>query len=153
MNKPITIIRERKKMSKPIITIIRGLPGSGKTSLGRKLSLKTGAMLIEPDMLLTRGGDYRYDPVRYQFATAAASELLRIAAKLQADVIYADVLPRVITVLSLLELYQAASQAGATQQVIDCKPITVEQSIRRNSHHVKPEDIRRMADEWQPWKP
>ena len=56
----------------PTITIIRGLPGSGKTQLGRRLAKKTGSLLIEPDMFLIRAGAYNYDPVQYQFATAAA---------------------------------------------------------------------------------
>ena len=135
----------------PTITIIRGLPGSGKTQLGRRLAKKTGSLLIEPDMFLIRACVYHYDPVQYQFATAAAIRCVQIAAQLRADVIYADVLPQVIEVMALVELYQAASQAKTQYKIIDCKQITIEQSIRRNTHNVRPGDIRKMAADWEPW--
>lgn len=135
----------------PTITIIRGLPGSGKTELGRRLAKKTGSLLIEPDMFLIRASAYHYDPVQYQFATAAAIRCVQIAAQLRADVIYADVLPRAIEVLAIIELYQTASQANTQYQVIDCIQITPEQSIKKNIHNVRTEDIRRMAAEWEPW--
>ena len=135
----------------PTLTIIRGLPGSGKTQLGRRLAKQTGSLLIEPDMFLIRAGAYNYDPVQYQFATAAAIRCVQIAAQLRADVIYADVLPRVIEVLALVELYQTASQARTQYKIIDCKQITPEQSLCRNTHNVRREDILKMAADWEPW--
>ena len=43
-------------MTKPILTIVRGLPGSGKSTYARKLAAETGCTLIEPDALLVKGG-------------------------------------------------------------------------------------------------
>ena len=50
------------------LTIFRGLPGSGKTTMARKLAAQTGAILIEPDELLIENGVYRYTPERYREA-------------------------------------------------------------------------------------
>jgi tRNA uridine 5-carbamoylmethylation protein Kti12 len=137
----------------PTITIIRGLPGSGKTRLARRLAKKHGTLLIEPDMFLIRNGAYHYDPIKYQFATAAAIQCIQTAAKLRADIIYADVLPRIVQAMSLIELYQAACPAKTSYQIIDCKHLTTQQSIRRNTHNVRPEDIHKMAADWQPYTP
>ncbi len=141
----------KSDLMSPMITIIRGLPGNGKTELARCMAKQTGALLVEPDMFLIRAGIYQYDPIQYQFATAGAIRCVQIAAQLCADVIYADVLPRVIEVLALVELYQTASQARTQYKIIDCKQLTIEQSIRRNTHNVRPEDIERMAAQWEPW--
>ena len=43
-------------MTKPILTIVRGLPGSGKSTYARKLAAETGCTLIEPDALLVKDG-------------------------------------------------------------------------------------------------
>ena len=74
--------------------IFRGLPGSGKSSAARKLAAETGAILIEPDALLIRDGQYDYSLERFREASIIAHYLVYSVSKLGADIVYADVLPR-----------------------------------------------------------
>ena len=138
-------------MTKPILTIVRGLPGSGKSSYARKLAAETGAMLIEPDAMLVVGGEYVYTPKRYIEACKSAKYILKSAIAVKMDVIYADVLPTIESVNSIIdvEAYQATIY---TIRVIDMPLLTVEESIAHNRHNVRREDIERMAATWEPWK-
>lgn len=130
------------------ITIIRGLPGSGKSLLAAKLSGERGIIRIEPDMLCVADGKYAYSAEAYQHYEAVAESLLYdICHHTGADVIYCDVLPNLGDVLSVL----ANVPKDYAVEVIDLK-ITPEESLKRNRHTVRPEDIERMAAEWQDWR-
>ena len=139
-------------MTKPILTIVRGLPGSGKTTYARKLAAETGAMLIEPDALLVRGGVYWYTPGRYAEAKKWSFELVVDATNCGgADVVYADVLPKKEDVQVVISQYKYMSY-NAQVTVIDMPLLTVDESMARNQHAVRREDIERMAREGQPWE-
>lgn len=130
------------------ITIIRGLPGSGKSLLAAKLSAEKGIMRIEPDMLCIADGKYEYTEEAYKDYEAVALSLLwDICFHTQADVIYCDVLP---TIKDVLEVLSNAPKPYEVE-VIDLK-ITPEESLKRNRHAVRPEDIERMANSWEDWQ-
>ena len=142
---------------KPILTIVRGLPGSGKSSYVRKLAANTGAMLIEPDALLVTGGEYCYTQRLFNVACVFSLELLQKIGEAGADVIYADVLAARAYVRDVIHAYRngnrrsfSHSETGFSIVVIDMPLLTVDESMARNRHQVRREDIERMSTEWEP---
>ena len=132
----------------PILHIFRGLPGSGKSTAARKLAAETGAILIEPDMLLVEDGKYQYTPGRFAAAFASALNLVyNISAQCYADIIFADCLPRTMEVDKVI-----ANISGIYEVVVHDLKITPEESKLRNLHNVRPEDIDRMAQAWEDWE-
>ena len=96
----------------PTLYIVRGLPGSGKSTRAREIMSETGAILIEPDQMLITGGKYRYTPARYAAAVERCNVILELltggefdaeGAVLRPDIIYADVLPTAREIFALLE--------------------------------------------------
>ena len=146
-------------MTKPILTIVRGLPGSGKTTYARKLAAETGCTLIEPDALLVKDGVYRYNQGLFNVACDFSLELLQKIGEAGADVIYADVLAARAYVRDVIHAYRngnrrsfSHSETAYTIRVIDMPLLTVDESMARNKHGVRREDIERMAREWEPWE-
>lgn len=132
------------------LTIIRGLPGSGKTLHAQAIQETFGTMLIEPDALLVQDGEYRYTAERYVEAKKRSLEMVTTCGLAGADVIYADVLPTVREVEDVIESY-CAGWAKPEIAVIDQPRISTDESFRYNEHDVRREDIERMAATWQPW--
>lgn len=126
--------------------IFRGLPGSGKSTAARKLAEETGAILIEPDMLLVQDGKYNYGPKRFGKAQNTALVLISAVAHRRADIIYADVLP------CRYEVCIIQNWAQGYKVIVHDLKITPEESKARNRHNVQPEDIDRMAREWEDWE-
>ena len=133
-----------------MLTIIRGLPGSGKSTLGRRLAAEQNALFIEPDMLMYQNGEYKYNQDAYSVAVGSTYLVLRefFAYTPQAHAIFADVLPRKIDVQHLIQYLHNQRDV----KVIDMPLLSVEESIRRNIHRVRREDIEYMAKLWEPWE-
>ena len=133
-----------------MLTIIRGLPGSGKSTLGRRLAAEQNALFIEPDMLMYQNGEYKYDPAAYSVVVGSTYLVLRefFAYTPQAHAVFADVLPRKIDVQHLIQYLHNQRHV----KVIDMPLLSVEESIRRNIHRVRREDIEYMAKLWEPWE-
>ncbi len=131
------------------LTIIRGLPGSGKSTYGRQLANQTGAIFIEPDMFCMHRGEYHYTAQLYEDATKRALHLLHVA---QCDCIYADVLPTQNDVMRVYNSFFFGNYGcGSWDELrIVTLKITVEESLAKNIHHVAECDIRRMASSWEP---
>ena len=138
-------------MTKPILTIVRGLPGSGKTTRALFLARYHGAMMIDPDALLVEGFEYHYTPERYYLAKRFSLEMVTICGIMGCDVVYADVLPTIADVEQVINAYCLA-WAKPQIKVIEQQLMTVDESMASNRHNVRREDIERMAATWQPWE-
>lgn len=138
-------------MVMPTLAIVRGLPGSGKSTCAMTLAASTGAVLIEPDAFLMHAGTYDYTPARYMRAKHLAWNLAAAAGSIGADVIYVDVLPTKSDIDNVVRFY-TDDRGTANIRVFDMPLLTVEESMARNRHAVRREDIERMAREWEPWE-
>lgn len=140
-------------MKRPYLTIIRGLPGMGKSTRARKYAEESGALLVEPDMFITRHGEYGYTPIAWHEAMACALRVVHVAAENGCDVVFADVLPRRKHVEHIIRMYDehCSVEGGAIVNVIEMGPVDAALSFQRNRHSVKREDVERMALEWEPW--
>jgi predicted kinase len=60
--------------------LIRGIPGSGKTTEAKKIVNETGALHFEADMFFERNGPYKFDPTQiraaHQWCQASAKKAL-----------------------------------------------------------------------------
>lgn len=133
------------------LTIIRGLPGSGKSTMAAALSKKSGAMVIEPDALLVEDGDYLYTPLRYRYAVYGCKLLLeRVGGGgMRADAIYTDVLPTVEEVDAVVWAYRGRHNEGSLKVI--SLATTADDALLANRHNVPEEDVRRMERDWEPY--
>ena len=129
----------------PILNIFRGLPGSGKTTDANK----TGTLVISPsDMYSMRNGKYQWCKEYEDQCQDWSIEILEFCIMHEIDVSIAEVLPTIESVKFYTEL---AEEKGYTVKVYDLK-ISVEESLKRNTHNVPIEHIQAMAESWEDWK-
>ena len=138
----------------PKLIIVRGLPGSGKSTFAHKLADRGGLILVEPDALLVKDGKYDYTPERYADAVDQALMMVGLLGSCvtRPDCVYADVLPTNADVERVWNRYLYASLKEGKQLVVyDMPLISVDTALHRNRHGVRKEDIKRMHDTWQDW--
>lgn len=138
--------------------IVRGLPGAGKSTFGRKLAEERHALFVEPDIGCYRNGKYCYSPKDYHRQSLYARGFVEQAAICGWDVVFADVLPKRENVQWIVDAYRKGVftpyndvRRNTPVHVFTLK-ITRETSLRRNIHNVKPEDIKAMCDAWEDWE-
>ncbi len=129
----------------PTLTLVRGLPGSGKSRIARLLAAPDDALLLEPDQRHTNQitGAYKW---RGHAEHQKAQEVMRqhAAHALQAgrSVVYADVMCSRAEFGPWINL---ARNLGATLQQIECV------AAFGDVHRVKPEDRADMVARWEAW--
>lgn len=127
------------------LTIFRGLPGAGKSTLAHKFALKTGTMIIEPDQFLVQNGQYNHSPDRCKDAHAISQSMLERLSTWNIDVIYVATMPKIQNVFEIVDRCKNADSIT----VIDCI-IDIETSKNRNIHSVPADRIEKMALMWEP---
>lgn len=128
----------------PTLTIIRGLPGSGKSTVGAKLlaASRAGGALVEPDTFHRTGGKYKFRREMQRTAEVWAQGAAADHLNRRRDVVVADVFPT----LADLEPYRAMAQHfGADFQVIEIH------GPWPDIHDVCAEDRARMIATWEPY--
>lgn len=126
------------------LTIIRGLPGTGKSTYASDLALETGSLFVEADMFRVRDGKYRFGMDDLSTCISASNAVMRKAAKLGADVIVAGVLTKVHTIDDLVKQCRQEAPGGRVKlRVIRMR------KVYGDIHKVPKHVIAKMAEQFE----
>lgn len=129
-----------------IITIMRGLPGSGKSTKAKELSQKTGAIICSTDDFFMIDGKYVFDSRKLGINHMRNHEKVKNLMKENNLHIIVD--NTNIVRKDFSKYVQMAKEYGYEVEyvIVECD---VETSIARNTHNVPPDVIRKMAARFQ----
>lgn len=133
------------------LIIVRGLPGSGKTTEAMHWGNKLQCMVVEPDRFLMHHGLYKYTAEHYQKGLEYSLDIIRNAGEMNADCVVADVLPTRQDVSHIINIYSERTTTKPEIKVIDMPRISISESRRRNIHNVDELDLLAMDDDWEDW--
>ena len=137
---------------KEALIIFRGLPGAGKSSIGKSFAKSNDCVFIEPDMYITDdSGNYNYSVENFKKAVNQAKNDIKNAMQKRkkgydVTVVYADVLPSKKEVMDIISCIPKTE----TYIVVDIV-ISMRESFLRNVHGVPWNELRRMCNEWENW--
>ncbi len=117
------------------LVLIRGLPGSGKSTMARVLA-QVGYKHFEADMFFMVDGAYRYDPSRIRDAHAWCQRMTRDALAGGRRVVVANTFTRLVELEPYLRMTDNCTVIQATGRYT-------------NVHGVSAEALARMAARWE----
>lgn len=126
--------------------LVRGLPGSGKTTFARALAqtVTPSVIIAADDYFTSEDGDYNWDPNRLKQAHTACQERARSAFESGRTVIVHNT----FTTRKEMEPYVKIAQGDVEVYSIFDGGLSDEQLAERNVHGVPVESIKRMRDRW-----
>lgn len=127
------------------VVIIRGLPGSFKSTLGRKLSAKSGTVLLEKDQFRIRDGRYVFN--EHDYVPQAFLNVIQEYAKFGADIIVTGVFATEESIDRVLSHIYKAKPLGCALcvGVVHCR------GQFGNIHNVPETIIASMRESWEPF--
>jgi len=120
-----------------LLVIVRGLPGSGKTTLAKKLGIK---FHYEADDFFISNGVYKFDPVKISSAHELCQRRAFEALKRNHDVVVSNTFTQRWEIEPYLKM---AKTTGAIVQEITCK------GDWKSVHNVPKSAIEKMKLRWE----
>ena len=118
------------------LVLIRGLPGSGKSTMAKEFA-RNGYAHFEADMYFVRDGKYQYDSSQIRDAHAWCQRMTRLALARGKSVVVSN---------TFTQLREMAPYRSMSRQVR-----VIEATGRwQNTHGVPAEMLERMAQRWEP---
>lgn len=145
MRKLLNKIRSEIEADKSNLIILRGFPGSGKSTLGLEIYNQFGIQYIEPDSFITKGSLYNYYGDNYDDALIRCKKFILDNLGFM-DICIGDVFP---TKYELNDLISLAIQCYSNYIIIDLPKISFKESYLRNIHSVNKDDLIRMYEKWE----
>jgi predicted kinase len=129
------------------LTLIRGLPGSGKSTIAKRLN----AAHVEADMYFVGSdGEYHFDPIKLRDAHAWAQERVRQLMACFVDVVVSNTFSQMWELKPYLKL---AQQYGYKVMVVTIETdLSDEELAARNIHGCPAEKIKIMRERWEPYR-
>jgi 2',3'-cyclic-nucleotide 3'-phosphodiesterase len=125
------------------VVIMRGLPGSGKSTVAKKLAATVeGAVIVSADDGLMVGGQYQFDVTKLGAAHGACQEAFKNALAFNKPLVIVD---NTNTTPQEIQRYMDMAQNFGYEAVVMVVPCDVDTSAARNTHGVPREAIERMA--------
>ena len=120
--------------------ILRGLPGSGKTTWAARLAAEQGYVHLEADQHFMVNGRYRFDPARVADAHALVARAALDAMQTERRVVIANTHVRLWEMAAIIG---AANLAGKSFCFVECT------AAWGNVHAVPEDAITRMRMRWE----
>ena len=134
-----------------IAIILRGVPGSGKTSfidLMRKFSDEVSVHSVD-DLHVDNVGNFLWDEENEErYYTLNFADFVRSCAE-EIPLVVCDCIN--IQVENFQKYVNIAKQFGYFVYVVTPDPPSINQSAKRNKHHVSSEQAREMYKRWEHW--
>jgi predicted kinase len=130
----------------PILTLIRGLPGSGKTTLAKILSHveRYQAVHVEADMFFERDGEYLYDKSKIHIAHAWCQDWTKGQLLSGRNVIVSNTFTQM---WQMQPYFDMAKELNCILNIIECK------GQFGNIHNVPKESLDKFRERWEELPP
>ena len=120
--------------------LIRGIPGSGKSTIAKQLAMAIGAQHFEADMYFMQDDEYQFDATKLYAAHGWCQGMTGKALEKGHTVIVSNTFT---TVKELRPYFEIAKNFGIVPTVI------LAQNQFSNVHNVPAENLKRMQDRFQ----
>jgi predicted kinase len=134
------------------LTLVRGLPGSGKSSFAGLLASNNKSVVLSADDYFTKNGVYSFDPQKLP----QAHEYCQIMTKVQIENFCSVIVANTFSQRWEMEPYiRIAKEKNIRLHIVDVFDggLTNEELSRRNVHNVPLDVIATMRNRWEhDWK-
>ncbi len=128
--------------------IMRGVPGSGKSTIAKVIVGKDGIIHCTDDLRM-KTGKYVFDPVESKIQHRANFRYFCRSLRRKLPVVICD--NTNIRWDSFKKYIRAAQNAGYLVAIVTIPHPTAASAARRTSHNVPIDVIKKMINDWQPW--